>query len=409
MGNKNNYKKYIYVFFGAFVWIGFMGSEYAFAQRSAAKQVYKRFYTETSLPYHGKVSRKAVSAAAKGPRESKEAPYFKSSAVEHLRRELAELQNVQEKLLKQKMFLEGQQRTRLAVFQALPYAAGPVNTYSGTVFKVKEKGKEEIFGVIAAHTLAAYDKMPGALGKTFRVAVVRQGRVHVLTAKVVQITSRKMWDLALVKFDKKDEAMFVPLTLTNNPLADKELYSHGFACDMPATVPSRIIKEGTAWKIKTSIPVEKQARAGLCGSAVLNHRHELVGIHIGSTAQANAADDIGFVTPVAVLRALVKAYYNDGKAAIPLLLNAKKAGYINVDEFVTAVSVLDENKRVLWSKQTNGKYSARPVETWLKANPQARYVKFDIGQAQWNYAHKQPVMTEDLPAIRSILYDVKTK
>lgn len=391
------------------------GQSPLWAQRGGIKKMYKRAAGAAARVYPEESAKKAAKLmGASSVKLPSSFPVKKQTppSIEQLRRNLAELENLQKNLLEQKQFLEGQQLTRLAVFQAIAQGKGPVNTYSGTVFKTVYRGKEEVFGVIATHALVTQPHMPGVLGKSFRVAVVRDGQVHVIPAQVVLATSRKLLDIALVKFRPQDEALFTPLRLGNLKKTDKEVYSHGFACGLPATLSSRVIKEVSPWMIKTSMPLPKEDRSGLCGSAVLNARHELVGIHTGSTANQNPALDTGFAVPSSFLLRLVNAYHHDGKASLPLVLNGTRVAKLNVDEFVSGVQLLNGQGQPLWQKQINGKFSARQVEKQLKQFPQVRFIRLEIGKNWWKSPalnHTETAVLEENPLTRTVVFDWKNK
>lgn len=386
------------------------------AQRGNAKNLYKRAAGEAARSYSEESVRKAaklVKGLAPAKLRGSSYPIQRQAApsLEELRRSLAELENLQKALLQEKLFLEGQERTRLAVFQAIPDGTSPVNTYSGTVFKINYLGEEEIFGVIASHTLAKQPGLPGLLGKEFRAAVQREGHVFVIPVQVVQISSSKMLDLALVKFRKEDEALFQPLVMGNVRLADKELYSHGFACGLPMTLSSRTVKSISPGLIKTTISLDKPGRAGLCGSAVLNNQHELVGIHTGSSsALKNPADDTGYVVSSSMLRVLVKAYHNNGRAVFPVLLNAVRITQINVDEFISYAELMDEQGRVLWHRSFEGRYSPRQIEAQLNLLPSVRYIKLGIGKTSWSQpfgAFGPATVMKESQNIRTVWFDWK--
>lgn len=386
-----------------------------FAQRGNAKNLYKRAAGEAARSYPGESARKAsklIRAAGSVKFSQSAYPVQRQPApsLEELRRSLAELEALQKTLLDEKVFLEGQQRTRLAVFQAIAEGNFPVNTYSGTVFKVNYQGKEEIFGVIASHTLAKAAGATGFLEKEFRVAVQRENQVFVVPGRVVQVSSSKMLDLALVKFNKNDEDLFQPLVLGEARLSEREVYSHGFACGLPMTLSSRTIKSIRPGLIKTSMPLDKQDRAGLCGSAVLNKRHELVGIHTGSSSDLkNPAQDMGYVVPSNMLVSLVKAYHHGGQAFFPLILNKRRVGQLNVDEFIASVELLDAQGRVLWRKSITGRYSPRQIETQLNLLPKVRYIKLVVGKSVWNAVDgaAAPVIIDDMRHTREIWFDWK--
>ncbi len=385
-----------------------------FAQRKPVKQLYKKV-AGSAREYAGGKAKMTMNAAVRKT-EGKTSAWRSSSeeatSLEALRRSVSELERLNARLLERKNFLEGQRKTKEAVFQAVPFSSGPSNTYSGTVFQTIYDGKREIYGVISTHALGSFYAPGGFLYRDFQAAFVIDGRPRMLPARVVQVSARQMTDVALVKFNPEDEAFLRPLTLAKDAVSETEVYSQGFACGLPMTVPSRRIVEATSnLLIKTTIPVDEAERAGLCGSAVLNRRHELVGIHTGSSHHGqDPAADVGYVAPAHLLRRLVAAYHNGGRALIPVRLKGLNVAAINVDEYISKIELLDANGRLLWARETGAKFSARRAEEQLDRFPQARFARLSVGRSRWVREDGVFVLKEDASGFDKVfVYDMINK
>lgn len=270
-----------------------------------------------------------------------------------------------------------------ATFQATETTAEATNPFSGTVFKAVYNGEEEIFGVVAAHTIArtAGDK---ALKRQFTASIFDGENVVEVPAEIVQLSSPSMLDVALVKFAPEAESLFHPLRISQVPVEFGDmLSSQGFAGATDVNIPGRYAVEVTPLSIRTKMPYARDDRPGLCGSAVVNADQELVGIHTGSKWGRDVTDDVGFATNASFLNTLVEAYHNGGKASFPLILNKQKVADLNVDEYISYVSFLDEAGVVRWQKGFESKFSFKDVQEMLEIfNP--RYLVITTRRAVWD-------------------------
>ena len=136
-----------------------------------------------------------------------------------------------------------------------------------------------------------------------------------------------------------------------------------------------------------------------------------MGIHTGSSsALKNPADDTGYVVSSSMLRVLVKAYHNNGRAVFPVLLNAVRITQINVDEFISYAELMDEQGRVLWHRSFEGRYSSRQIEAQLNLLPSVRYIKLGIGKTSWSQpfgAFGPATVMKESQNIRTVWFDWK--
>lgn len=126
----------------------------------------------------------------------------------------------------------------------------------------------------------------------------------------------------------------------------------------------------TPISIRTDFSVPQDERVGLCGSAVLNAEGELVGIHTGSLHNKNEGQtDVAFATHAHYIHNLVHAYHNGGKGAVPFLFRDRRVMDMDMDEYIAAVSLLDEKGKQIWLHNFESKFSYSAIETGLAQSP----------------------------------------
>ncbi|MGN0025177.1 MAG: hypothetical protein ACI351_07090 [Candidatus Avelusimicrobium sp.] len=273
---------------------------------------------------------------------------------------------------------------RRATFQAAATTDAPTNLFSGTVFKTVYNGEEEIYGVVAAHAIAvsSWDK---ALNRHFTAGVFDGEKMVKVPAEIVQLSSPSMLDIALVKFSPEAEKMFQPLRISEVPVKFGDvLSSQGFAGGTDVHLPNREITNVTPLSVRTTIPLAREERPGLCGSAVVNADHELVGIHTGSVYNCQGAQfDVGYATNASFLNILVEAYHNGGEATFPLILNGKNIIPLNVDEYISYVSFQNAEGKQIWQKGFDSKFSYSKVQEMLEEYS-PRYITVTVRRAVWS-------------------------
>ena len=291
-----------------------------------------------------------------------------------------------------------------SVFRARPKGHPHEHAYSGTVFQIQWQGQKEVYGVIASHTISP-GKGEVALKRFFTAEVFKDGQFVSVPAEVVQASSAKMLDVALVKFRPEDEKLFLPLTLAaQEPAQGAALHSLGFSNNQLIWLPERTLVENTAISLRTDMSVLRPERYGLCGSPLLNEKGELVAIHTGSSHEMDPAADKGFGTKALYLRTLVQAYHNrQGRATFPLCFGERCVAELNADEFISHIWVKDEQGNIIFDREVDAKF---PHSVLRQIIPHARHVELSVNRVQW----AGDFLIEAAPfSPRFVKYDVKEK
>ncbi len=257
------------------------------------------------------------------------------------------------------------------------------NLFSGAVFSIDYQGKKEVYGVIATHAIAGDTMEKYSLHKTFTAIIYKNGLQKLVPVEVVAVSPQSMLDVALVKFPAEIEPLLLPYRL--GTITDEiSLISKGFSGPVPTAVSNREIIACTPLSIRTTMPLERMARPGLCGSAVLNSKNELVGIHTGSLySTAGETADIAYATPAYYLKNLVEAYHNPGKGTFPFMLNGQKIADFAIEEYITHLSLLDAEKHMLWQLQVPFKLPYSKLQEALENYPQAKFLQLTTRHASW--------------------------
>ena len=261
------------------------------------------------------------------------------------------------------------------IFRAYPKDQLTTHAYSGFVFKTEG----EVFGVVAAHTISP-DYTESELGPFFTARFLIDGQIIDIPAEIVQVSAPSMLDIALVKFRPEDEKLFHPFTLAEEePSLGETLQGIGFSHNRVAFMPKRRLLENTLISLRTDMVFPRVDRPGLCGGPVLNQNGEVVGVHTGSK---RAVEDIGFATKAGYLQMLVAAYRQQAQlqTLFPLRLGAHHVADLNVNEYVSAVNIQDENGNIVWRHSVSEKF---PYNTILKQLPRGRYIELDISRVWW--------------------------
>ena len=311
---------------------------------------------------------------------------------------------------------------RKAVFRAL----GPqldAMTLSGTLFKTSYNGQEEIFGVVPMHVLRNEDHVPGTLSYKFTAGVFTDTTIKFIPAWVVQLSSSKTGDVALVKFRKQDEKLLSPLALNTQELTfPQQAYAQGFARNLLTRQTFQLMGTTSTGLLTAQIPAAYEGdRAGFCGSPVVNEQGTLQGIHVGSSyvpadpateAFFNAfrlnvpkvpQGDIGYVVPASFVQNLVTAYHEPKSKPMVVRLAGHEITRLAINEYVARIELLDKDHRQLWTKNTNFKVSFSAVETILRLRNDIRYIKLEIGRTHWTKDDKG-WHVQNTPGVSSVLY-----
>lgn len=270
------------------------------------------------------------------------------------------------------------------VFQARPTGSMGPNLFSGTIFKTVYNGKEEIYGVTAAHAIADHIGDP-SLHRFFTADIYMDGKFLSVPAEIVQVSAPSTLDLALVKFPAETEAWFTPFDISMaEPAQGDDLQTQGFSINHVLYLPARSVLSKNLFYLRTEMELSPNQRRGLCGSPVVNKERKLVGVHIGSApGKVREPSFVGYATQADFLRSLVQAYHRNGKASIPFVLAGKKVAELNVDEYVAYVRLLESDGSVMWYKMLLSKFPYREVEEIIKSfSP--RYLEIAVGRVSWD-------------------------
>jgi len=274
-----------------------------------------------------------------------------------------------------------------STFQARQTGVDRTNFFSGTVFKTVYNGEKEIYGVVAAHSIAD-SPSELALHRHFTADVYANGKFVSVEAEVVQVGAPSLLDVALVKFRPEDEVLFRPLEISEVPVRFGALLeSQGFAGNSSVNIPGRYTLDVTPVSLRTTMPFARDERPGLCGSAVVDADNRLVGIHTGSSyGRFSEQDDVGFATNAKFLNTLVEAYHNGGEAVFPFSLNGQKIVDLNVDEYISYVTLQDASGKNVWQKGFDSKFSYSKVKEALEIYA-PRYIQLTVRRAHWDETH----------------------
>ncbi len=269
------------------------------------------------------------------------------------------------------------------IFQATEEGYFFSNIFSGTIFSIVYNGEKEVYGAIATHSIAATPLGTDMLHKTFTATIYVDGEEISVPVEIVASMPRIMGDVSLVKFPEDVENILAPFPL-GSLNQDQEVLSKGFSREDPISIKHRKVVSSTPASIRTTMPFPRVFRPGLCGSAVLNNKGEVLGIHTGSIFNKNGENyDIAYVTPSHYLKYLVEAYHNQGQAKIPFIINNQKLFDLNVEEYITHVVITDSEKNLLWQMQVESKFSYSKLQEALTLNPQAEFLQITTRRAAW--------------------------
>ena len=258
--------------------------------------------------------------------------------------------------------------------------------FSGTVFEIETNGKKEIFGVVAAHTIAIGNQIPG-LGKHFIAVVFLKDdpQPHFIPAEIVAVSPANVSDIALVKFPKEGEKLLSPYPL-GKITTEKTLDSTGYDQWGFVFLPKRLILKNTPYIIHTSMPLLRMERTGMCGSALLNRKEQLVGIHIGSRVDPLApdAETYSYVTPSSQLRFLANAYLEGKTGTVPFYLAQEHSLPLAPNEYITSIQLQDANGKTLLTQKTVYRFSRALFKVALQKYPQAKFVRVTARKVTWS-------------------------
>ena len=175
-------------------------------------------------------------------------------------------------------------------------------------------------------------------------------------------------------------------------------------------IENRMFSSQTPLCIRTNMPYPREDRMGLCGSALLDEKGELVGVHTGSTyGKYSEADDIGHATDAQLLEVLVEAAYHDGMGTFPLVLGGQKVLDMPVDGYISYIRLFNENKKQVWQRGFDSKFAYDQVNEMIeKFKP--RYIALTVRRVHWdpnNPGHLLEIRNSSDKTRRTYQYDFK--
>ena len=294
------------------------------------------------------------------------------------------------------------------------YATNPVGMdmgFSGTIFKTTYQGKEEIYGVIAAHTLT--EKFAELkLGQGFTAKVLTDQGIVELPAKVVQHSSPAMLDLALVEFRPEDKKLLTPLTIRRETVqAHDFLQSGGFALGRSVFYSERRVLSSSPFVFRSPIGGMKENRTGLCGGFVTN-QNQLVGIYTGSLSWEGELD-MGYATHAKYLNNLVDAYHHNGEGTFPFVIDNDHILNLRVDEYISDIEIYDTFEEKQYHLRFKNRFSYNDVITLLN-DYAPRYMDITVRRTTWGRSGRVPVLMQNSGAwldrnCMTYRYDLKEK
>ena len=294
--------------------------------------------------------------------------------------------------------------SRPAILRVAVQQSNGLHSLSGTLFKTTYAGQTEIFGVVPMHVLQEANHEPGSLSKEFSVMAQTPQGIQTLPAKVVQLSSSKTGDVALIKFRPQDEPLLSPLPLdTTIKQFPTQVYNQGFARSILTQSSFPVVGTTSAGLLVAQLPATRLGeRAGLCGSPVLTQQTTLAGIHVGSrylsldtqlTVSSGAlkltqrsiqnGGDAGYITPASFLKQMVEAYHKPALKPVRIEFAGQEITRLAVDEYVSGIELLDDRMQVLWSNRTDFKVSFTAAQEAFKLFQQASFVRLQIGKTAW--------------------------
>lgn len=284
--------------------------------------------------------------------------------------------------------------------------------YSGTVFKINYQGKEEIYGVIAAHVINRSKVDTRFVHKTFMAQVYTQGKMITIPAEIVQVGAPNMLDIALVKFRPEDEDLFEPLPLnTQEIMPGVPLRRQGFVGGKVVYMPERPLRDKNEILFSSQvIDGPEKSRSGFCGAAVVNQQNELVGIHVGSKGNART-EDTGFAVYAKFLQVLVEAYHHGGEVFYPFKLSGQTIVSLRPDEYISEVVLRNDERKIIYRYFMGYKEAYEIIERDI-VRYSARYVEFTVRRVNWKNSHHAQILEDHENALvhkylRTYVYDLQ--
>ncbi len=300
------------------------------------------------------------------------------------------------------------------------FRAHPKNydsSFSGTIFKTMHNGKEEKFAAIASHTLHIISNdglidpaIPHSLGKHISAEIFdEKGDSIPIKFKVVQVGATPMSDVTLLKILPEYEDLVNALELNLQDLPEEAPFSVQGFTQKPFQFMNRLenlhITRVSPLSLRAPIPGEENEIIGLCGGVAVNEEGKIIGIFIGYVDMLEPNPLIGYIAPAKFLQTLVNAYYHEPEGTFPLELHGQKIIDLKPEEFISFITLRDEQLNILKAESGSFKFSHRKANELLNTYPSTRYIELEIGKMVWN--ENNPEYLDMFQRYRRVVYDLQ--
>lgn len=269
-----------------------------------------------------------------------------------------------------------------SMFRAHPGVGGArSDSFSGTLLQLEDGS---VFGVVATHALAE-TATELSLKRHFLAEIYVDGHFVAVPAEIVVLSAPMMLDVSLVKLQLTpfQKEFLRPFSLSAQPPSPNDLLaSHGFVREQATHVPNRYMMSQSNVSLRTMMPYP-QERKGLCGGPLVNAQNELVGIHVGSTANTTNGGDVGFATPVSYLKLLVQAYQQGHSVTYPIMFQGQKIVDLALEEYISQIRFFDRKGQEIMKSQVENKFSYSKF-TALMERLSPRKLEITISRAELN-------------------------
>lgn len=262
----------------------------------------------------------------------------------------------------------------------------------GTAFAIEEtyQGKRYVWGVTATHYGYQFPAIPKKRFVYENFSFRAQGNQHAN-------------DVSIFRIPESLANTFEPLKLAEQaPQPGDRLISLSFFDNQFQYTPGRKVLETSPLRFTTSLKIEPgMDREGECGSPLLNHNGEVVGMVVGASYRR----EIGFAVPVENIRQIIQAYHEREASVSPIFANGKQLFELDVTEAIARVRVKNVDGSVIerstYHQEKELDYAH--LENFIDLS-KAKEISFTIEQTPFTTTgEKVP------PTVLDITYDVQTQ
>ena len=163
------------------------------------------------------------------------------------------------------------------------------------------------------------------------------------------------------------------------------------------------IVQSSPLSLRVPIPGEEYDINGMCGGAAVDAKGKFRGLFIGYVDLLDPNPKIGYIAPARFLQTLINAYYQEPEGTFPLELNEQKIIDLEPEEFISYITLRDEQRNILIAVNGSFKFSHRRINELLDTYPTTRYMELEIGKTVW--ARNNPEYLDLFFEHRNVEYD----